>query len=135
MKRTLIRIALIIVLIAFSVLMYQIGRGYYLYIENKPITDATGAELQPIQGAQLFIDGKRATRFAPGEKLITIVGGKKHHFMLRYVSDVGTEKNVERNIVLDTKGGYYYRLSIPMMVNGNSDWLVHFTPEKESTGE
>ena len=88
MKRQYVIDALIVLaLVAFSVFLYQSGKGYTLIFDNRNITLGEKSYKAP-EYVQVTLDGKgRPLEIMGGDRDIMTVMGKKHVLKVDILSD------------------------------------------------
>jgi hypothetical protein len=123
MKRQYVIDALIVLaLVAFSVFLYQSGKGYTLIFDNRNITLGEKSYEAP-EYIQVTLDGKgRPLEIMGGDRDIMTVMGKKHVLKVDVLSDdeETVMATVERPFVVRYDGGNL--LNIPAFLSGDAEW-------------
>ena len=123
MKRQYVIDALIVLaLVAFSVFLYQSGKGYTLIFDNRNITLGEKSYEAP-EYIQVTLDGKgRPLEIMGGDRDIMTVMGKKHVLKVEILSDdeETVMATVERPFVVRYDGGNL--LNIPAFLSGDAEW-------------
>jgi len=123
MKRQYVIDALIVLaLVAFSVFLYQSGKGYTLIFDNRSITLGEKSYEAP-EYIQVTLDGKgRPLGIMGGDRDIMTVMGKKHVLKVDVLSDdeETVMATVERPFVVRYDGGNL--LNIPAFLSGDAEW-------------
>ena len=123
MKRQYVIDALIVLaLVAFSVFLYQSGKGYTLIFDNRNITLGEKSYEAP-EYIQVTLDRKgRPLEIMGGDRDIMTVMGKKHVLKVEILSDdeETVMATVERPFVVRYDGGNL--LNIPAFLSGDAEW-------------
>jgi hypothetical protein len=137
MKRQYVIDALIVLaLVAFSVFLYQSGKGYTLIFDNRDITigDTSYPALPYIRVSLGGVSG-RPLEIMGGDRDMMTVMGRKHVLKVEILSD--DEETVtatsEHRFVIRYDGGNL--LSIPALLSGDAEWNrrieLNVAPPKE----
>ncbi len=92
-KTLLIRIAVVLVLIAIAALMYFLGRGHTVYIDNKKL-EYNGTEYSGPYKVEVYVDGERVAKLYDKERGSATCVGAKFSMDLVITQEKGGEESM-----------------------------------------
>lgn len=117
-RRLLVRGGLLAVYVALLALVFVLGKGHTILLDNKNARDA-----RAIDGLLISVNGGEELELYPGDRDKAVVMGQRH----RVVVETMDGRKVERTIRLPI-GQEMLLLSIPMLVAGQEPMLTPFEP-------
>lgn len=128
MKRTLfIRIGFVLILVLIGVLMFFIGKGHTIIIDNRSV-----GEINALSVAYFSIDGGDELEMPRRMRDQVEVTGQSHKIKVTYTDSSFKEQTIEKKVKLPLNDTMMI-LSIPTLVNDPSapqeTWLYHFVSE------
>jgi hypothetical protein len=117
-RRLLVRCALLAAYAALLALVFVLGKGHTILLDNK---DAGGE--RAVDGLVISVNGGEEIELYPGDRDKAVVMGQRH----RVAVETMDGRKVERAIRLPI-GQEMLLLSIPMLVAGSEPMLTPFEP-------
>lgn len=118
-RRLLVRSALIAAYLGLTALVFVLGRGHTLLLDNK---DTDGA--RAIDGVVVSVNGGEEIELYPGDRDKAVVQGQRHSVAIETLDG----KKIERAIRLPL-GHDMLLLSIPRLAAGKEPILTPFVPK------
>ncbi len=125
-KRTLIRTLTVVVLVAIAVLMYFLGRGHTVYIDNKKL-EYDGAVYDTPYKVEVYVDGERVAKLYDKERGSSICIGPNFSMDIFVTQDKGGSEE-----------GYAYTFKLPYSMDGiilNVPGILYGLPEEAYLSE
>jgi len=119
-RRFWIRAALVAAFIGLGVLVFILGKGHSLLVDNK---DADDGSVAGLDGVTVSIDGGEPSEMYSGDRDMAKVTGQTHRVVIETMEGEKIERTIKMPIGRDM-----LLLSIPMLVAGKEPVLVPFTP-------
>jgi len=126
MKRTLIRIAAVLVLILVALVLYDTGKMHTLLPENKTV-DLGSAHYTAYTVIVFSIDGQEPVELYPRDRVKAEVKGRSHRITVTGTARNGSETTVETRFRIHHRQDMYL-LSLPALLGEDPGWLQEFTP-------
>ena len=121
-RRLLIRLALVVVYAGLVMLVFVLGKGHSLIIDNKDLAD--GTLTAAMDGNLVSVDGREASEVYPGDRIMEAVKGQTHTIA---IEDISGGNRIERKITLPLNADTLL-VSIPKLIAGVSPAVVVFVP-------
>lgn len=126
MRRTIIRAAVVVVIILICVFLYNIGKAHTFLPENKTI-ELDGTKYRDYSEITISIDGGDELELYPRDRLKAEVSGQSHKIKIKAVSRSGEEIEVTKRFRVNLRTKMYL-LNLPALLGENENWLQEFTP-------
>jgi hypothetical protein len=127
MKRTLIRSGALVLLLLLAVLMYNLGKGHVLLLDNNTLT-AAGSEYRYLKAALVTVDGGEELELYGRGRDKVEVKGRRHRIVLKLpAGTVPAERTVTESFTLGNRQRMML-ISLPALAGGAEDWLQLYTP-------
>jgi len=124
MKRTIIRLAALVVVIVISVLLYTTGKSHTLIIDNKAVMVA-GTQYEPLPFARVRIKGMEPLEFMPRDRDKVDLKGSHHTLTVELLSKQG-EVSETKTVSIRLEESPMYLLSLPALFGGAQEYLSVF---------
>lgn len=121
-RRLLIRLALVVVYAGLVALVFVLGKGHSLIIDNKDLAD--GTLTAAMDGNLVSVDGREASEVYPGDRIMEAVKGQTHTIA---IEDISGGNRIERRITLPL-GADTLLVSIPKLIAGVTPAVEVFVP-------
>ena len=126
-RKLLIRAAAVAVLVALAVLLYNLGRGYVLLLDNRTVTMG-GTDYPALETVRVQVDGREPIELYPRDRDQVTVTGVAHGLTAAVFDRGGRELETRQVRFRIPGGGRMYLLSLPALVGGAEGWLAEFVP-------
>ena len=126
-RQLLIRAAAVAFLAALALLLYNLGKGYLLLLDNKTVTIG-GAEARALETVRVQVDGHEPIELYPRDRDQVTVTGAGHSLTFTVFDRGGRELETRRVRFRLPRGGRMYLLSLPALAGGLDGWLAEFVP-------
>jgi hypothetical protein len=131
-RRLVVRGALVAVFVVLTALVFILGKGHTLLIDNK---DAEDGSVQAIDGVMVAVDRQEPLELYSGDRDKALVMGQAHTVSIQIIDDGTT---VRKRIRLPI-GGELLLLSIPRLAAGLEPAVIPFVappapPPEEGAG-
>jgi hypothetical protein len=119
LRRLLVRAGLVAVYVALVGIVFVLGKGHTLLIDNKDIVNGSRTA---IDGVLVSVDGREALELYAGDRDMVLLKGQRHRVSVEPIS--GGDK-VERvfSLPIDTD---MLLLSVPKLVGGQEPYIETF---------
>lgn len=122
MRRNLIRVGLLIILIAFGFILYNIGKEHKIFIDNRDITIG-GKEYVASTTYRVYVDGKQVGDVRKGKRKVAKSPGSKHTIVIEELDGrTPTGQKWEREFQLKAKQAEVI-VNIPALLGEAEKWL------------
>lgn len=127
-RQTCFAIGAILLLIGIAALMFVIGRGHILYIDDKTI-DMNGTSVNAKYHIEVSVNGAKSQEIAARERIQEKVMGQNLKIELK-IQD--TKRSLEeKEMTIKCKIPYNYDtavISLPLLIEGydQSEWMTEF---------
>ena len=125
-KRFYIRVAAILLLILFGVLMAFIGKQHTILLDNKNIT-VNGTELKALSLVEIQVDDEPSMELAKRDRDLVLVQGQRHKVKVIYSDEDWNEIVLEKDFKISF-GQDMYLFSIPAFINDVEDVDSYLEP-------
>ncbi len=121
LRRLIVSFLVFVAYIGLMVLFFNMGKGYYVYIDNN---DSEDGLVLGIEGVSVSVDGNESSEYYPGDRDKLRLKGKKHTLSIEVFSDGTTyEKKIDVGGIGDN-----VLVSIPLLVAGSDIAISVFKP-------
>jgi hypothetical protein len=127
-RRIAIRAALVAVYVGLTLLVFIMGKGHTILVDNK---DAEDGSVRAIDGVMVAVDRQEALELYAGDRDKAVVMGQVHTVSIEIIAD-GTK--VARRIRLPL-GEEMLLLSVPKLAAGREPALVPFVAPQAAAPE
>ncbi len=129
-RKLLIRAAAVVVFALLAVLLYNIGKGYILLLDNKTVEASTsGAAAWPaLDTVRVQVDGREPIELYPRDRDQVSVTGAAHTLTVTAFDRGGRELETRRVRFRIPGSGRMYLISLPALVGGAGEWITEFAP-------
>ncbi len=120
-RRMIISFLGLVAYLGLVVLVFNMGKGYYVYIDNN---DSEDGLVLGIEGVSVGVDKQESAEYYPRDRDKFRLRGKKHTLYIEVLAD-GTKYEKKINV-----GGIgdNVLVSIPMLVAGKEPAIIVFKP-------
>ena len=125
LRRTLVRAALILVYVGLMVLVFVLGKGHTLLVDNK---DVAGTDLRAYSIVKITVDNLKPSEETKGDRDMFKIKGQKHRIVLEVPGD---PNKIVRYITIPM-GSEIVLISIPKLAAGQ-DPFETFVPAEAVT--
>lgn len=133
MRRTLIRITLLLLTVLLAVILFFTGQQHSLLLDNDPSLVKDRTDL-PEQTLMVKIDNQEPMESTPLDRTEVKVTGRSHTITVEVMTEDGkVASSTTRKFTLGTKE--MYLLSLPGLLAGSGSWLEEFIIEEDSAPE
>lgn len=135
-KRFFIRLATVLVLIGIAVLMYFLGRGHTVYIDNKKL-EYDGVTYDTPYKVEVYVGGERVAKLYDKERGSSICIGANFKMELKVTQEKGgteTEETYSIKLPYDKDG---LIVNLPGLMAGLPEdaWMSEFISTEEAQPE
>ena len=135
-KRFFIRLATVLVLIGIAVLMYFLGRGHTVYIDNKKL-EYNGTTYDTPYKVEVYVGGERIAKLYDKERGSSICIGANFKMELKVTQEKGgteTEETYSIKLPYDKDG---LIVNLPGLMAGLPEdaWMSEFISTEEAQPE
>ena len=124
-RRTIIRLALVVIWIALGVLLFVLNRGHSILLDNR---NQTSPELRAPDMIKVTVNRQKPLEFFRGDRDVADVGGGLQRIKVEF-SDGNPPFETSFKLPL---GPDMYILSIPKMINGIEPYFEVFHSGQET---
>ena len=125
LRRTLVRAALILVYVGLMVLVFVLGKGHTLLVDNK---DVAGTDLRAYSLVKITVDNLKPSEETKGDRDMFKIKGQRHKIVLEVPGD---PNKIVRYVTIPM-GSEIVLLSIPKLAAGQ-DPFETFVPAEAVT--
>jgi hypothetical protein len=120
-RRRIVQFCLILALIAFSAVLFVIGKGHQILIDNKRIT-VDGQRIDGYEWAYVYMNGaKKPIEVEEDFREQAKVSGPWHSIKVEILENEKVVKTVERKFTLSLADSFI--LNLQLMVEEKEGWL------------
>lgn len=130
MRRTVVRIALVIVMILIAYGLYTSGKGHVFLLDNNAITIG-GKEWQPLDAVTVSVDRSDPIELYKRNRDKIDVKGKRHTIVVTTMDRLGNPIETYKKRFRIRNSHNMYLLSIPALVGDADLWIEEFIPLTE----
>lgn len=129
-RKILIRSGVILVLVLLAVMLYSMGKGYTLLLDNKTI-EANGRTLEAFEMVEVNIDGGEPIELYLRDRDMVTVTGKRHFIQITSF-DKSFRETGKHSLKFRIKDkGDMFLLSMPALAAEHEDWITPFQPPNQ----
>lgn len=122
MRRNLIRVGLVILLIVFGFVLYNVGKEHKIFIDNRDIT-ISGKEYTATMTYRVYVDDKQVGDVRKGKRKVAKSPGSKHTIIIEELDGRSpTGQKWEYEFRLKAKQAEVI-VNIPALLGGAEKWL------------
>lgn len=130
LRRTLVRSALILVYVGLMVLVFVLGKGHTLLVDNK---DVAGTDLRAFSLVKITVDNLKPSEETKGDRDMFKIAGQRHKIVL----EVPGDPNKIVKYITVPMGSDITLISLPKLAAGQDPFLPFVpaeavTPDRES---
>jgi hypothetical protein len=121
-KRLIVQLILILALVGISAVLFVIGKGHQLLIDNKRAT-IDGVRVEAYEWVNVYVNGaKKPIEIEEEDRQLAKIAGPWHHIRIEILEDGKVAKTLEKRFTVGLQNSFL--LSLQKMVEGKEDWLT-----------
>lgn len=118
----LVQLVLVLALIGVSAVLFVIGKGHQLLIDNKRVT-IDGKRVEAYEWVNVYVNGaKKPIEIEEEDRQLAKIAGPWHSIRIEILQDGKVAKTFERRFTVGLENSFL--LSLQKMVEGKEDWLT-----------
>jgi hypothetical protein len=124
-RRLFVRIGLVVVYVLLVAVVFVLGKGHTLLIDNKDLSDGSATA---IDGILVSVDGREALELYAGDRDMVQLKGQRHRIDVELITGEKKIDGKRFSLPLDTD---MLILSVPKLVAGQGSYIETFVPRDQ----
>jgi len=121
-KRLIVQLILILALIGVSAVLFVVGKGHQLLIDNRRVT-IDGKRVEAYESVYVYVNGaKKPIEIEEEDRQLAKIAGPWHSIRIEILQGGKVAKTFERRFTVGLENSFL--LSLQKMVEGKDDWLT-----------